>query len=157
MNSMQSIFLIFFAIFWGTVCAAWPKWKPFHWTFVFYSRRVALRALWSFALLNVVPLAYIILAYLRLSAVQSDSVLSVRHLMMSIVPAFAIFGIYRIWIGTIELVPSLFYYRDNDEISNMGKADLVDVDPTWASDIKLRPHWWWANILFGVVYVAVSL
>ena len=157
MNTMQSIFLIFFAIFWGTVCAAWPKWKPFHWTFVFYSRKVALRALWSFAFLNIAPLAYIVLAYFRLSAVRSDSVITIRHLMMSIVPAFAIFGIYRIWIGIIELVPSLFYYRDRDEISNMGKTDLAGIDPTWAGDIKLCPRWWWANVAFGVVYVTGSI
>jgi hypothetical protein len=58
LNVAQTLFAVFFAIFWGTSSNAWPKWKPFNWPLVFSSWRVARRVGLSVVLLNVAPVLY---------------------------------------------------------------------------------------------------
>ncbi len=96
MNNAQQIFLLFFAIFWGTAANAWPKRKPFHWPLVSHGP-VLRRLILSITFLNIIPIIYFawMLGVLQKAG---DSVV------ISILPAFSVFGIYRIWLGLTECV-----------------------------------------------------
>ena len=152
MNNSQQIFLVFFAIFWGTSANAWPKWKPFLWTFFCVSSRVSLRVLWSTLMLNVVPIVYFtcMLRHLK-GEVYGDPMLA------GVIPAFAIFGFYRFWIGIMEIRPALFYYKDNNEMRRLKKSRLVNAEPTMKELHFANVRWrWWRNVFFGLLYVVVA-
>ena len=146
MNPSQTIFAVFFAIFWGTAANAWPKWKPFHWTFVIGNRRVAARVAWSVLALNVAPVVAFGYAMQELGVAGSS--VDWRTTIRGVIPAFAIFGIYRMWIAVVELLPDVFYYSDRDQASE--KPHLIGIDPT-QEILKIEDgcRRWWANLLFG--------
>lgn len=155
LNVSQQFFLVFFAIFWGTAANAWPKRKPFHWTFVLYSWRVAGRVVWSIVGLNIAPVLFFSCTLQELGQKAAASTVGWPAVALGVTPAFAVFGLYRLWIAGIELCPTAFYYRDESEMIARGKYDLRGVDPT-ITELTLRRKWWWANALFGVVYIAVA-
>jgi hypothetical protein len=155
MTTTQQIFVIFFAIFWGTTANAWPHWKPFHWTFLFYSWRVCGRVLWSMLVLNVAPVFVFGWALMKLGRDGAQTVLGWNEILSGIVPAFAVFGIYRIWIAGIELYPSAFYYDDDAE-QEKDHPELKGSDPT-IKGLKLSGKRWFINLLFGSVYVIVAV
>jgi hypothetical protein len=166
MSTSQQIFAVFFAVLWGTAANAWPKWKPFHWTFFLHSRRVARRVLWSFFMLNIVPISYFVWIMVRgLNRCPDGSATDWRSVLPGVIPAFAMFGFYRLWIAGIELRPKLFYYSDYAEMRTEGKEDLIGVDPTIEEDphatgpapLRLKPKWWWANALFGIIYILFGI
>jgi len=156
MNIAQQLFVVFFAICWGTSSNAWPRWKPFHWTFVFEIAQVRRRVGLSMLLLNICPIVYfaVVLAWLgnggpavgTLGVVQS-----LREVIRGVSPAFAVFGFYRIWFGLIERRSVLFYLTDATL-----PAELVGVEPT-SDTLKLGQRWWRMNVLFGALYVLVPL
>jgi hypothetical protein len=155
MNAAQKIFVVFFAIFWGTTANAWPKWTPFHWTFLTYSRRVASRILWSVVMLNIFPVLFFAWMLQRLGG---ETALSIgwASVMSGVIPAFAVFGLYRLWVAGIELCPTAFYYQSLDDLLAQRKVDLSHVEPTMDS-LYLKPKWWWANALWGVMYMVVAV
>lgn len=155
MTTSQQIFVVFFAIFWGTSANAWPKWKPFHWTFFFYSKRVARRVVWSLAMLNIVPALFFGYTLVQLGRHPAQTAVGGLEIVAGVVPAFAVFGIYRIWMAVIERWPAGFYYRDHSE-QEKEKPDLKKVEPTF-TELYLNPKRWWVNLLFGAIYVVVAI
>jgi len=156
MNIAQQLFVVFFAICWGTSSNAWPRWKPFHWTFVFEHREVSRRVGLSMLLLNFFPIAYfaIVLAWLGEggpSAGPLGALSWAREVARGVSPAFAVFGLYRIWFGVIECCPSTFYMTDAAL-----PADLKEVEPT-SDSLKIVHRGWRVNVLFGAAYVFLPL
>jgi hypothetical protein len=156
MNIAQQLFVVFFAIFWGTSSNAWPRWKPFHWTFVFEHTEVRCRVLLSVLLLNVLPILFfaVVLKWLGSggpTAGPLDGRTWMREAFRGISPAFAVFGFYRLWFGIIESRPSRFYMTD-DKLPK----DLTLVEPTIDS-LKIVHRGFRVNILFGAVYVILPL
>jgi hypothetical protein len=152
LNVSQQIFLVFFAIFWGTLANAWPKRKPFHWPFVLYSCRVAARVALSVLMLNVVPVLYFGWVLMELGRAANHPVVVWCDVVAGATPAFGIFGFYRIWIAFTEFSPPRFYYWDRAEQARR-RPNLQGADPTIE---KLYP--WrapWMNLMFGVIYVVV--
>lgn len=156
MNVSQTIFVVFFAVFWGTTANAWPKWKPFHWTFLTYSGRVASRILWSVVMLNILPVLFFAWMLQRLGGQTAPSIIGWASVMSGVISAFAVFGLYRLWIAGIELCPTVFYYQSLDDLRAQRKDDLSNVEPTIGS-LNLKPKWWWANVLWGVMYIVVAV
>jgi hypothetical protein len=52
-----------------------------------------------------------------------------QEILAGVVPAVAVFGIYRIWIAGIEFCPSAFYFVDEAE-QEINTPDLKGIDPT---------------------------
>jgi hypothetical protein len=156
MNIAQQLFVVFFAICWGTSSNAWPRWKPFHWTFVFELVQVRRRVGLSMLLLNICPIAYfaIVLAWLGKGGPTIGTlgvIDSLCEVVRGIGPAFAVFGFYRIWFGLIERRSALFYLTDATL-----PAELVGIEPT-SDTLKIGQRWWRINVLFGALYVFVPL
>ena len=156
MNIAQQLFVVFFAICWGTSSNAWPRWKPFHWTFVFEHAQVRRRVALSMLLLNIVPIAYFaaMFAWLGQGGPSSGAlglVDSFREVVRGVGPAFAVFGFYRIWFGVIERCSSLFYLSDATL-----PRELAGIEPT-TDTLRIGQRWWRVNVFFGAMYVFLPL
>ena len=154
LNNTQQIFTIFFAIFWSVMANAQPKWKAFHYTFFLRISQVTYRMLVSFLILNILPILYFSWSLNRLSAASQNTInQSVLH---GVIPAFAIFGFYRIWICLIEFFPR-FFYREKDN----GEYPKAEIEPTLESlNIPLNStHLKNAlmNFIFGIIYIGIGI
>ena len=138
-QSSQQIFMLFFAIFWGTSANAWPNRKPFNWPLITY-RPVLARLALSFVLLNITPIAYFAWMFRILAAHDVGVVLAV-------LPAFSIFGIYRVWLAVSQ--SNMFYYRLNQRPAELTAEMEPEVTPLVAK-FRLR------NLVVGMAYVAVG-
>src|SRR5471030_1069716 len=107
LNTSQQVFMLFYAIFWGTIANAQPRWRAFHFPLVRKMRHVKRRAILSFLLLNLCPLLLFVYVLWPLHGIAIDQNLIVGslRLLQSVVPAFAVFGLYRLWIGIVEKWP----------------------------------------------------
>jgi hypothetical protein len=100
-------------------------------------------------LLNIAPLAYFGWMW-RVLAERTDAVI------IAILPAFAIFGFYRIWLALTEIRVNWFYYGSaalpdalkTDSTSKVTLEPCFEVMPTYA---------WWVNLLFGALYVVAAI
>jgi len=168
MNVPQQLFAIFFAIFWGTSSNAWPKWKPFHWTLLLHSGRIFCRTVLSLVILNVFPVLFFVWMLGKLGGLIPDDALSSfgstwRVVVPAIVPAFAVFGFYRLWVGLIEIKPELFYHAKDKINGDFAPRNVTGpngedfIEPTIES-LGLEGKDWSAgpNLLFAATYIVVS-
>ena len=124
LNTTQSVFVVFYAIFWGAVFNVQPKWKGFQFPLCFTYWHVARRVMLSILLLNVAPVAFFGLGIFALNKYPFRPDASAQLALHDVIPAFAIFGFYRAWLGIVELRPKWFYkefpadvreeYRNNE-------------------------------------------
>ena len=140
MNTTQQIFLVFFAIFWGTVANAWPKRKPFQWPLIKYGPACR-RLILSMILLNIVPVLYF--AWM-LSVLGAHD----HGVIIALLPSFSVFGFYRIWLGLTQSAAGWFYYPEAKIPSQ-----IKNIEPSLESWPRSA---WGLNVLFGAIYVAAG-
>jgi hypothetical protein len=156
LNVAQQLFLVFFAIFWGISANAWPRWKPFQWTFVFWSPRIAARVGAAFLLLNIGPIAYFAIVIQRLDRMSATSLLW-KMVLAGVLPAFAVFGFYRLWIAVIEQSPKTFYY-DAADLKTLHEGLLEGPEPTIdILHLGKSQKWWWSNLFWAATYLTAAL
>lgn len=107
--------------------------------------------------MNVAPIVFLVLAFYCLKNGSPDGSPSqwglwttVRLLLAGVLPAFAIFGFYRIWMGMVELMPRVFY-----ESKTQQSNDLKDIEPTIEELHLNHPHKWW-NLGLAACYFAIA-
>ena len=148
----REIFLVFFAIFWGTAANAQPRWKAFHYPFVFDSPKILVRLVWSMLVLNILPISLFVFVLLRLPESMPGQI-DTLSVLRGVVPAFAPFGVYRIWLSGIEGVPSMFYH---DKAYIEAHRVLAKAPEPNREELKIDHGRWWANLLFGLLYVSLA-
>ncbi len=118
------------------------------------------RAWLSVVLLTVVPLIYFVLILWFLStrtwATPPWNVIGCGKNFVSILPALAPFGFYRIWIAVVEWRRELYYgplqereHCEQDNRSEMWKQ--IGIELKVESD--LNPRWASGNFFWGAAYV----
>jgi hypothetical protein len=159
----QSVFLVFYAIFWSGILNVQPRWKAFHWPlFCRKPDQARRRTLLSLLILSFFPIGFFVFAMWLLGSIENFSGwrLSWEYLRAAIV-SFAIFGMYRIWLGIIECFPK-YFYAPVDDIPRK----YQHVEPTYRQDIGCKPSCVFVdigidtgrpNIVWGVIYIAVSV
>jgi len=105
--------------------------------------------------LNVYPIIYFAAVLAILNGTDTNSSAWafstwIREVIRGVVPAFAIFGLYRIWLGVIEFRAGWFYLT-----AELLPDSLVGIEPT-SEALHIDRRWWWGNVLFGVLYLAGS-
>lgn len=101
-------FMVFFVIFWGAIFNVQGRWKAFQFPFFGIFKKLTRRALFI-VVLNVLPIIYfgivpwIIKDFPKQNQIQDT-------IFLGVIPAFGIFGFYRLWLGILELSPKLYYY-----------------------------------------------
>jgi hypothetical protein len=114
LNVPQTVFTLFYAIFWGTAANAQPRWKAFAWGAVGRDRATWRRVWWSVLLQNFLPLIYfVVILWLLSFHVWNDlanwNFATLLKIFVSISPAFAPFGFYRIWTASVQRWGRFFY------------------------------------------------
>ena len=140
LNANQTVFMVFFAIFWGTIANVQPRWKAFQFPLMFklgLRLNVCCRVVLAILLLNIFPILYFgyILYFTSLPERCPDGsdttlIFVIKILIQGVLPALGIFGIYRLWLAIIELKPDLFYKSNSDDIP----VEYRHVEPTYRLD-----------------------
>lgn len=146
MNTPQEIFVVFFAIFWGAVFNVQGRWKMFQPILSF--PHIRHRFIFSFLLLNVVPVLFFAWTFFRLKDIPGETWLQISA---GVLPAFAIFAFYRLWIGIVECSPSYFYQSNDKQDPDLKKID----DPTVESLNLEHPFKVW-NFLLAALYLVIA-
>jgi len=166
MNDAQQIFAIFYAIFWGAVHSVLGRWKPFNFGLTFDKQveHVANRISFAKLILNILPVIYFVLIlYIvglkdNLCTQQKNCLFEFGTLILSgIIPAFGIFGFYRLYIGVVEYDPTK-YYKYRHEIPRRYIDEYNDPEPNIRKlgIIQSHKYSWWKNIFFGSAYIILA-
>lgn len=157
MTTTQWVFVVFFAIFWGTVASVQGRWKLFHWPLIRYPH-VAARLVLSVIVLNVMPVLFFTLIFFLLRRTPTSHTAewnlceTLQQILAGVAPAFAIFGFYRLWVAVVEFSPTTFYQYEKDQ------SDLIkEVEPTidFLGKNIYHEFWLW-NLVFALIYILVA-
>ena len=121
LTSHQQVFMVFFAIFWGTVASVQGRWKAFQLPLVFRVPRVGARVILSMGILNLLPLLFFAYVFWILAGKTPTGLTVLDFVEMvvnGVLPAFAVFGFYRLWLGIVERFPDIFYNKERKAFQN---------------------------------------
>lgn len=163
MNIVQTIFVLFFAMFWGTVGNAWLRWRPFHWPFALHHRRTLLRLATALCLLNLAPVvtaAYVLWLLAPVNQGPTTLLGWLAAVVSGVAPAFSIFGFSRAWAGVMEIAPTCFYFT-RAELRGLGYSEgswEAEIEPS-IETLRLDKTLQWGrpDILVGALYVVLGL
>jgi hypothetical protein len=138
LNVHQQTFMVFFAIFWGAIFSVQGRWKAFQLPLVGCVPVVKCRVLLSFILLMVAPVAIFACVFVNLA----DARLSVCKYIMAlqlgvyaVLPAFSVFGCYRLWLGIVERFPGAFYCRRRSRLGEGLEERYWHVEPIYYTEL----------------------
>jgi hypothetical protein len=173
LDPSQQVFMLFYAIFWGAVANVQPRWKAFQLPLIGLVPKVGWRTLLSFVLLNVVPLIFFayVLWVLPHKAVDFHFSSYLWLSIQGVVPAFAVFGFYRLWLGVVEMWPERFYHANRKgDLNSNGTEELEEkywhVEPIYRTDhkktveqpfIDIGTNSALRNIMWALLYILVGV
>jgi hypothetical protein len=170
MNDAQTIFAVFYAIFWGAVFSVSSRWKPFNFGLIFDKevQHVTKRILLAKLILNILPILYFVIIFYvlelkgKLCELQRKCLVDITAIVLSgIIPAFAIFGFYRLWIGIIERRPKSFYDYSCNLPTRYTPCCCAKTKPEpGLEELGIIPSNYYAyrkNIIVGIAYVLVAI
>ncbi len=155
MSIAQQVFVVFYAIFWGAVFNVQGRWRMFQ-PLPRYPH-VKHRLLLSWGLLNIVPILFFGWSFFRLRGAAATSpetwglVETLLQVSAGVLPAFAIFGFYRLWMGIIEMAPAYYYERGSTQSS-----ELRNIDPT-IETLHLQHPFPRPNFIAAALYFVIAL
>jgi hypothetical protein len=175
-DDLQTVFMLFYAIFWGSVANVQPRWKAFQWPLFFKLPQVRCRAMAALFFLNVLPLCFFAYGMWALHGRGPTKYAplggSLHYVIRGVVPAFAVFGLYRFWLAVVELHPDCFYASDRCKLDKKywyveptyrlgaigpektpGDTPIVDRD---TPIVDLVSDAGWMNLGFGSLYVLIG-
>ncbi len=149
MNDTQTVFSVFFAIFWGVIANVQPKWKMFDWTQIATPCGRS-RLFLAVLLFNVCPLVFFGYTIWMLIGVGVPSEnwnirIVVKLLCRGVLPAASLFGFYKLWISIMEKWPDCFYEAN------------VKQEPAVITNVELKSKGKpWINFLVAMFYLAIA-
>lgn len=166
MNDSQTVFTVFFAIFWGLVANVQPRWKAFQLPLVFNLHWPRRRAVLSVCLFNVLPLLFYgwtLYVLNQAHRVQANWTLVdfLGLILHAVVPAFAAFGFYRLWLGIVEIRPKYFYAETQATLPQQYQRLIpqgIAIEPS-LDELSIRPDARTAgkNLFWAIVYLIFAL
>jgi len=159
-NVVQTIFMLFYAIFWGAVANAQPKWRAFNWPVALKYRRPRRRLAAAFLLMNLAPVVVFVAFFSTLACVTPESTSSWfwggLQIFLAIVAAHAPFALHRLWIGTLEHEPTRYYYEVSEEPGLLPafepRLDSTGKEP---HSVALSKDWSRGNLIASVLHLFV--
>ena len=166
MTTTQSIFVVFFAVFWGALASVQGRWKMFHWPFISHPH-VRHRLVLSMLLANVAPIAFFAVVFFCLRNTLATSPNrwtgweTACQILGGILPAFAVFGFYRLWLGIVDWKRKWFYLSEEEqdaiaELQDKTRKDKTRIEPT-VEDLGIYREYAGWNIMFAVAYFIVAV
>jgi hypothetical protein len=115
LNLSQNVFVVFYAIFWGAIFNVQSRWKSFQLPLFLRFKVATHRVILSFFILNILPILYFLWIFYLLSKLPDIKIWNLA--LSSILPSLGgTMGLYRLWLGFIELFPHQFYKFNKAEI-----------------------------------------
>lgn len=157
MSTAQNVFVVFYAIFWGTQANVQGRWKMFNWPLIVRHSRIRNRCLLSLAMMNLGQVLMFVVYFWLLD--NRD------YPLLGIMAAFGIFGWYRFWLAIIEWWPERFYFPFDDltalpptevEPRFRRQSDCGKELPSCKQKCLVLGDWGRGNFLTGIVYLAIS-
>ena len=150
MTTSETVFAVFFAIFWGSIMNVSGRWKMFQ-PFIWHGRIFRRFAL-SFVVMVVLPVWYFAVEYQYLNRVPLNSTWDVAR---AVLPALFIYVFYRVWMVVVGCLPTVFYWMPTEPVPNYR---LRRIDPS-PEDLGLPPYGYgpWGNVFATVFYIGVAL
>ena len=161
-NVLQTIFMLFYAIFWGAVANAQPKWRAFNWLVALKYVRPRRRLAAAFLLLNLVPILIFVAFFSMLACVTLESTSSWfwsgLQIFLAIIAAHAPFALHRLWIGTLEHAPTRYYYAVSEE-PDLPAAFEPRLDPNGkeSNSLALSKDWSRGNLGASLLHLLVCV
>jgi len=150
MNNAQTIFTIFYGVYFAVTTTLTGKFSPFDTPSMYKGCRAAWkRFALSFLLLNVVPLVYFLKIYRWLSLAPEPFQPTFWSMLALLLLSIAGFGFYRIYFGIMLLKKDGRYSFYNGDLP---KALQEDLDNRPSCHSEARPH-----IIPGILWVAVGV
>ena len=152
----MQVFIVFYAISWGALANARPRWRAFDTSRFFADGLARKRIFLSVLVLNILPPCYFAgwLAVVGNNPKWEFSRWGLRAFVAVLVAAIAAwaapFAFHRVWVGVVLLRPRFFYP------TNLGDECWKEKFPGLQKD-DFCPKWVCANFIFAAVYFAVSL
>jgi hypothetical protein len=151
--TVDQIFTVFYAIVWGTLANALPRWKAFDTGrcvkgspgYPWY--KPFLRLLLSVSLLTIIPIIYFAWAFRSLIGVGPPC--SRGQLVFAALAAIAPFGFYRLWLAAVQFRSGCFYPEKWDLRWALWFPHLSPAE-------DLRSESATGNLVFGFVYLLAS-
>jgi len=126
-NTLQTIFMVFYAIFWGVVANAQPKWRAFNWPVASQYVRTRRRLALSLVILNLVPIVYFVPIFLALHGIAIAQAFQAGvQVFLAIVAANAPFAVHRLYIAFLEFSPDRYYYENHTTDRPIGVEPIID-------------------------------
>ncbi len=127
----------------------------FHWPLIRYPH-VAARLGLSFALLNILPVLFFAWVLFVLRNTQTEPInqwsapQTLLQVLAGVVPAFAVFGFYRLWLAVVEFWPTRFYQCEGDQDDTTRRTEKS------IECLNLLPEFAPWNFLFAVAYIVLA-
>lgn len=143
LSAPQTLFCLFYAIFWGMIANAQVGWKAFNWPVALAGYGKAANAenkpAWhrlknALGILSLLPmLVFVVLLWLLDGARPAAFTLTAAlQCFLALLAANAAFGVYRIWISRMEANPERFYLAvGKPELGEPGR-DKIKLDQKWS-------------------------
>ena len=160
LNIPQQIFVLFYAIFWGTVASTLPRWKAFAFPYVFHNQTEVKqtsqqRVVLSILMLNLVPILFFVCMLKVLTGpaweVRAWGWSATLRITAGLVAAFAIFAFYRFWLWAVLSRREAYYWPLDADAALFKQLypglSANDLDPRWAR----------GNLLFALFYLVIVL
>src|SRR5712691_9224070 len=170
LNAAQTVFCLFYAIFFGFVANAQVRWKAFDWPLAVIGGRdyapSRCRLLRSLFYLVLFPLCPFLTGLILFAVPATDLIHPLLQLVAAYVAAHAAFAPYRLWLSGVERCPSDFYYPAecrSDEPSTapqyfLSQPRTMNPRPcVQEKEFPLDPIWANANLFVGFLYVVLSI
>jgi hypothetical protein len=170
LNAPQTVFCLFYAIFFGFVANAQVRWKAFDWPLAVRggrdyapSRNRLLRSLFYLVLL---PLGPFLTGLILFAVPASELNRSLLQLVGAYAAAHAAFGPYRSWLSGVERCPGKFYYpaEFHSDYGSAGPQYFLSQPRTMnprqcarEKEFPLDSKWANANLFVGSLYVVFSI
>jgi hypothetical protein len=110
----QEVFMLFFAIFWGLIANVQPRWKAFQYPLFLKLTVATRRVVLAFCLMNLAPVVYFGITLWIIGFRNPTNLFGL--VIQGVLPAFGMFGLYRLWLATVEWKPFWFYESDFTKI-----------------------------------------
>ena len=149
MNNAQTIFTLFYAIYFAVTTTLTGKFQPFDTPSIYKLRVIALlRFVVSFIVLNIAPLGYFVIIFKWLGNTK-NFVMGFWQMLVLLILSLAGFGFYRIFYGImiIKIHNKYIFYGEN-----LPKSVLEDLDQRDSSHGD-----WLAHLIPGILWISISV
>ncbi len=150
MNNAQTIFTIFYGVYFAAAIPLTATLRPFDTPAMYYKDRYAwIRFGCSFLILNILPLAYFVIVFGRLSKFGSFSV-DFLSMVMLLILSLVGFGFYRLYFGVmlIRYKGRYIFYGDD----GLPKPLIEQLELRGGKHQSVAPH-----LVPGLIWIATTL